>query len=84
MPGAVSLDSRSVDGAPSPLRIIRVERLNEFVAWEVATCAAVLRIALMSAGVGRAGPPEGLPLYLGASSAAWLPLACVPFAGATV
>jgi hypothetical protein len=84
MPSAISLDSCSIYGAPSPLRVIRVEHLNELVAWKVATSAAVLIIALMGAGVGRAGPPEGLPLYLGASSASWLPRACVPFAGAAV
>ena len=80
MPGAISFDSCSVDGASSPLRVVRVEHLNELVAWKVATGAAVLTIALMGAGVGRAGSPEGLAFYLGASGAAWLSLTRVPFA----
>ena len=84
MTGSIGLDSCSVDGAPSPLRVIWVERLNELIAWELNTGATVLRIMLIGAEVGRASPPEGFTLYLSASCAAWLPLTYMPFTGTTV
>lgn len=82
--GAVRLDPRPVDGAPLSLGVVRVEHRHELIAWELIACAAVLRLVLLRADVGRARPPEWLALDLHATGAARLLTPRVPLASAAV
>ena len=81
---AVSLYSSPVDGAPLPLRVVRVESRDEFLAREHLACAAVLHLVLLRASVRRARAPEGLVLDLCAACAARLFAARVPLASAVL